>query len=76
MNKLADTNIIIAVRNSYNSEKNNGSSQWKTRKEDTDYHGYGLENIRDSVDKYHGVFDIETKDNMFILTILFNNTGK
>lgn len=74
--RYTDTNIIIAVRNSYNSEKNNGSSQWKTRKEDTDYHGYGLENIRDSVDKYHGVFDIETKDNMFILTILFNNTGK
>lgn len=74
--RYTDTNIIIAVRNSYNSERNNGSSQWKTQKEDTDYHGYGLENIRDSVDKYHGVFDIETKDNMFILTILFNNTGK
>ena len=72
--RYTDTNIIVAVRNSYNGEKHNGSSQWKTRKEDTDYHGYGLENIKDSVKKYNGMFDIETKEGMFILTILFNNT--
>lgn len=71
-----DKNIIIVVRNSYNSEQQNGTSQWRTRKENTDYHGYGLENMKDSVEKYNGVFDIETKDNIFTLTILFNNMGK
>ena len=69
-----DKNIIILIKNSFNGEVRNGSSQWKTRKEDTDYHGYGLENIKDSVKKYNGVFDIDTKEGMFILTILFNNT--
>lgn len=71
-----DKNIIIVVKNSYNSEHQNGTSQWRTRKENTDYHGYGLENMKDSVEKYNGVFDIETKDNIFTLTILFNNMGK
>ena len=41
-----DKNIIIVVKNSYNSEQQNGTSQWRTRKENTDYHGYGLENMR------------------------------
>ena len=71
-----DKNIIIVVKNSYDNEQQNGASQWRTRKENTDYHGYGLENMKDSVEKYNGVFDIETKDNIFILTILFNNMGK
>lgn len=71
-----DKNIIIVVKNSYNSEQQNGTSQWRTRKENTDYHGYGLENMKDSVEKYNGVFDIETNNNIFTLTILFNNMGK
>lgn len=71
-----DKNIIIVVKNSYNSEHQNGTSQWRTRKENTDYHGYGLENMKDSVEKYNGVFDIETNNNIFTLTILFNNMGK
>lgn len=69
-----DKNIIIAVRNSYDNATQSQNNQWKTRKKDTDYHGYGLENIKDSVKKYNGIFDIETKDGMFNLTILFNNT--
>lgn len=71
-----DKNIIIVVKNSYNNEYQNGTLQWKTRKENLDYHGYGLENMKDSVEKYNGVYDIETKDNIFTLTILFNNMGK
>lgn len=71
-----DKNIIIVVKNSFNNELQNSGLQWKTRKEDTDYHGYGLENIKDSVVKYDGIFDIEVNDNIFILTILFGNKGK
>ncbi len=69
-----DKNIFIVIKNSFNNETQSGNAQWKTKKEDTDYHGYGLENIQDSVKKYNGIFDIETQDGMFILTILFNNT--
>ena len=71
-----DKNIIIVVKNSFNSECQNGGKQWRTHKENADYHGYGLENIKDSVKKYSGVFDIETESNIFILKILFSNMGK
>ena len=69
-----DKNIIIVVKNSFDGTTQSSNTQWKTRKEDTDYQGYGLENIKDSVKKYNGMFDIDTKEGMFILTILFNNT--
>ena len=71
-----DKNIIIVVKNSYNSEHLSRATQWKTCKENTDYHGYGLENMRECVERYNGVFDIEADDHIFTLTILFNNIGK
>lgn len=71
-----DRNIIITVKNSFSGEQQNAGTLLKTRKENLDYHGYGLENMKDSVDKYNGISDIDTKDNMFILSIVFNNTGK
>lgn len=71
-----DKNIIIVVENSFCEDAKSGNSLWTTRKANKDYHGYGLENINDSVNKYDGVFDIEPKENRFILKILFHNVGK
>lgn len=71
-----DKSIIISVVNSYDAQTKSGNAQWRTQKTNTDYHGYGLENIKDSVNKYNGLFDIETKDNMFNLKILFDNIRK
>lgn len=71
-----DMVIMIIVSNSYMPDAINGGGQWRTRKPDLDYHGYGLENIKDSVAKYKGDLDIETKDNIFTLRILFQNMEK
>lgn len=71
--RFNDKNIIIAVKNSYDAAGQTEGMGWTTSKEDTDYHGYGLENIRDSVKKYNGVFDIDTQDNYFLLMIMFNH---
>ena len=68
-----DKNVIVVVKNSFKGEAYSDDMQWKTAKGDTEYHGYGLENIKDSVKKYNGVFDIETQDGVFILKILFNH---
>jgi len=73
--RYTDRNIIIVAKNSYNSDQPGGSVQLKTRKGNMDYHGFGLENMKDSINKYNGVYDIETKDNVFTLKILFNNIG-
>ena len=71
-----DKNIIIVVKNSFNYEGNNANVLLKTRKGDVDYHGYGLENVKESIAKYNGILDIDTKDGVFILTIVFNNARK
>lgn len=71
--RFNDKNIIIAVKNSYDAAGQTEGMGWTTSKEDKDYHGYGLENIRDSVKKYNGVFDIDTQDNYFLLMIMFNH---
>lgn len=68
-----EKSIIIIVKNSFDAQTKSGNAQWRTRKGNTDYHGYGLENIKDSVERYNGVFDIETDDNMFTVKILFSN---
>lgn len=71
-----DKNIIVIVRNTFNIElADNGLGQ-KTTKKNKDLHGFGLENIKDSVAKYNGYFDIEKNDNIFILKIMFNYVGK
>lgn len=68
-----DKSIIIIVKNSFDVQTKSSNMQWRTRKGNTDYHGYGLDNIKDSVERYNGVFDIETDDNMFNVKILFSN---
>lgn len=74
--RYTDRNIIIVVKNSFNNEEQNANVLLKTRKGNVDYHGYGLENMKESVAKYNGIFDIQTKDNVFTLTIVFNNIRK
>ena len=74
--RYTDKNIIVVVKNSFNNVGQFGNGQMITHKEDVDYHGYGLENIKDSIEKYNGVLDIDIKNDMFILTLLFNYTEK
>ena len=47
----------------------------KTRKDDIDYHGYGLTNIRESIQKHSGVLDIETKNGVFTISLMLNYVG-
>ena len=71
-----DKNIIIVVKNSFNHEGNSANVLLKTRKGNVDYHGYGLENVKESIAKYNGILDIDTKDGIFTLTIVFSNVRK
>lgn len=74
--RYTDRNIIIVARNSFCSQQQSAGTWLRTKKENSDCHGYGLENMKDSVKKYNGLFDIEADNNFFTLTILFNNVGK
>ena len=70
-----DMVIMLIVINSYKFD-GPGGGQLRTRKSDLNYHGYGLENVKDSFKKYKGGLDIETKDNIFTMRILFKNMEK
>ncbi len=41
-----------------------------TTKPDAKNHGYGLQGIRQAVEKYQGAMDTETKNGHFVLTLL------
>ena len=69
-NALSCTSIFIS--NYYEGKINldyNGIP--KTTKVNNGYHGYGLKSIKLIVEKYHGDFKIDIKDNIFIIQILF-----
>ena len=54
-----DENIIINIRNTY---KDNGQFKNKnlvTTKSDREYHGFGLENVRECVERNNGLIYIE-----------------
>ena len=69
-NALSCTSIFIS--NYYEGKINldyNGTP--KTTKVNNGYHGYGLKSIKLIVEKYHGDFKIDIKNNIFIIQILF-----
>lgn len=71
-----ERNIIIVAKNSFDSEGKKEGTWLKSRKENVNYHGFGLENMKDSINKYHGLHEITAENNIFTLTIIFNNMRK
>ena len=64
-------NLLVTVENSfdgilYSSEE----GALRTTKEDPDYHGLGLGLVRSIVKKYHGLFEIETTPDVFMVKAL------
>lgn len=63
--------LLIQIRNPYIGELQKGDSgEYLTVKAEKENHGFGLRNIRETVEKVGGVMNIETKGQKFILTIL------
>lgn len=69
--------FLIEIKNTFT-----GSLDWDresglplSAKEDRQHHGLGLKNIRRAAEKYYGAIDIETKDGMFLLTVMLNLGG-
>ena len=64
--------LFIFLNNTYKDIGIIESKKIRTRKNDSDYHGYGMENVEDSVKKYKGSYYYEIEDNEFKVTILLN----
>lgn len=64
--------LLMQISNPYSGElKMTDSGRYLTWKEEKEDHGFGLENIRQTVEKAGGVMNIETKEQRFVLTVLF-----
>lgn len=61
--------IIIEIGNYYSGNIKILNDKIYTQKTQKDYHGWGLENVRDSVNKCNGLMDIEYKNNKFVVSI-------
>ena len=68
--------IIVKVSNCFSGKVEIKNGQISTSKADKDLHGWGLQNVRDSVDKYDGIMDIDAKGNIFSATILLKNISE
>ncbi|MDI6453242.1 ATP-binding protein [Peloplasma aerotolerans] len=63
--------LIVNMENYYEHPLKYRDGRLITTKEDKLGHGYGIKSIQTIVSKYGGTLRIDTKDNWFILTILF-----
>lgn len=61
--------IIVKCSNYYQGELSFKDDLPLTKKEDKNYHGYGMKSIKNIVEKYNGQFKISTSNNIFELVL-------
>lgn len=65
--------LIIVIKNPFeHSIIQNKMGNLLSTKNDTDKHGYGVSSIKRTIEKYDGEVIIDTKGNVFTLTIIMN----
>lgn len=61
-----DGRIIIKISNTYENKAFDG----KTSKKDKIHHGFGLQNVKELIEKYEGYYLVDRKDNIYSTTII------
>lgn len=70
--KQVNSFVSIHMENKYKGILNVVNGEIFTKKDDHNYHGFGLLSIKSIVEKYKGNISIDTKNNIFKLDIIFN----
>lgn len=70
--KQEDEGICIYTENSHCNVICSREEQIMTSKEDSDNHGFGIQNIKDAVAKYDGTCDISYTDKKFVINIFLH----
>lgn len=68
--KYDKSNIIITVKNNYSGKLKEENGLYRSSKNDTENHGFGLKSISNVTDKYNGLIKINTNNNVFTVNIL------
>lgn len=70
--RYTDDNILVVVKNTFDNKDTARNGKARTHKKDTNNHGFGLENVKDSIRKYNGLYVIDTNEDIYTITISFN----
>ena len=70
--RYTENNMLIVVNNTFDYQNPKRKNITKTHKQDTNYHGFGLENVREAIKKYNGVCDTKINENVYSIRISLN----
>ena len=63
--------LLIKIRNPYAGVlKKDRAGNYKSEKKDRENHGIGLKSVRKVVEKYEGVMEIHTEDQVFEMCVI------
>lgn len=71
--RYTEDNIVVITKNTFEDKGQFRHSKIVTTKENIEYHGFGIENIKEAVEHNNGMLDIEIKDTTFSITIMLGN---
>lgn len=71
--RYTDDSIIIITKNTFKDEGQFRHSKIITTKNDIEYHGFGIDNIKDAVERNNGMLDIDIKDSIFTIILKLSN---
>ena len=74
--RYTDDNIIIIAENTFKDEGQFRHSKIVTTKKEVEYHGFGIENIKDAVERNHGMFDINIEKTDFSIMIMLGQEAE
>lgn len=62
--------LLLKLKNSYNQGIIVKNGSLLSRKQNKSLHGIGLKSVKTTVEKYHGIMEIETTQDIFCVTIM------
>lgn len=69
-------NQILLIKVENDCIDDGSQFRWETSKNDKILHGWGLANVRDTVEKYNGTIECKKENNKFVVTIMLFFTLK
>ncbi len=69
-----ESQIYVDITNPYKGDVQYEKGEITTRKKDKEHHGFGLQNIKNSVESYDGLIQISTENQEFHMRLAIPNT--
>lgn len=71
--RYTENSIVIVVKNTFKDDGQFLQSKMMTTKKNIEYHGFGIENIKEAVEHNNGMLDIDIDGTIFSITLMLVN---